>query len=128
MSTAPGTTVLPACPDKPNCVCSQASDERHAIAPLSFTGSPERAHAALLAVLRAMPRTRVVLDEPLHLRAECRSLIFRFVDDVELVIDPKASVVHVRSASRTGYSDLGVNRRRVEGIRAALAAELARAD
>lgn len=64
-----------------------------------------------------MPRTRVVTDESGYLHAECTSLVFRFVDDVEFWFDQRESLVHVRSASRIGHSDLGVNRRRIEHIR-----------
>lgn len=69
-----------------------------------------------------MPRTRIRRDEAAYLHAEFRSLIFRFVDDVEFLLDADAGVIHVRSASRLGYSDLGVNRRRVEAIRQAFSA------
>lgn len=70
-------------------------------------------------VLRAMPRVQIRSDRAGYLHAEFRSLILRFVDDVEFLIDVKAGVIHVRSASRLGYSDLGVNRSRVETIRTA---------
>jgi uncharacterized protein (DUF1499 family) len=74
----------------------------------------------LLQVLSAWPRTRVITSTPDYLHAECRSLLFRFVDDVEVVLDRTAGVIHCRSASRAGHSDLGVNRRRLEAIRVAL--------
>jgi uncharacterized protein (DUF1499 family) len=61
----------------------------------------------------------VVAATPTYLHAEARSLIFRFVDDVEFLIDPGQRRIQVRSASRIGYSDFGVNRRRVERIRQA---------
>jgi uncharacterized protein (DUF1499 family) len=61
-----------------------------------------------------------VEEEAGYLHAVCRSRLFGWADDLELRIDTEAGVVHVRSASRVGYSDLGVNRRRVERLRAAL--------
>ena len=118
---------LPACPDKPNCVSSQApsSDQQHAIAPIAFSGDPDRAWTALQRAIAAMPRTRVVSDGHGYLHAEATSLIFRFVDDLECVIDRAASVIHVRSASRVGHGDMGVNRKRVERLRQRFAREFA---
>lgn len=68
-----------------------------------------------------MPRTRIVKEDGVYLHAEVRSFLFRFVDDLEFLIDTEQSLIHMRSASRTGYSDLGVNRRRVEHVRKAFA-------
>lgn len=107
------------CPASPNCVCSCDAEPGHGISPLRFTGSADDALQRLRKVLVAMPRTRIRRDEAAYLHVECRSLIFRFVDDVEFLLDADVGVIHVRSASRLGYSDLGVNRRRVEAIRQA---------
>ena len=113
---------LAACPSTPNCVCSQASDAVYAIAPLRFDGSPEEAWRRLRQVLADQPRTHIVREEGDYLHVECTSLLFRFVDDVEFVLDRDARVIHFRSASRIGRSDLGVNRQRMEAIRQAFAA------
>jgi uncharacterized protein (DUF1499 family) len=113
---------LAPCPDTPNCVCSQAADDAHRMEPIPFDGDPDAARARLKAVLARMPRTVVVEDRGDYLRAEAVSLVFRFIDDVEFLIDRDAKVIHFRSASRGGRSDLGVNRRRMEAIRAAFAA------
>lgn len=109
--------VLEPCPNRPNCVSSLATGTRHFIEPLHFTDEPGKAWARLKAVLQQQPRTRIVAEQGDYLRAECRSLVFRFVDDVEFVMQPQQQQIQVRSASRTGYSDLGVNRRRVERLR-----------
>ena len=90
--------------------------------PLPFSGSLEAARAKLIEVLRNYPRTRIVREEPDYLKAECRSLIFRFVDDVEFVFDAGAQRIRFRSASRLGRSDFGVNRKRMEEISAAFRA------
>ena len=111
---------LAPCPGSPNCVSSQAEDEAHRVDPVAFEGEPEEAWARLRAVLEVWPRTRVVTATPTYLHAECTSLVFRFVDDVEFLLDHDARVIHVRSASRAGHSDLGANRRRVEAIRRAM--------
>ena len=73
--------------------------------------------------LLAEPRITLVSEEGGYLHAEARSLIFRFVDDIEFLLAPAEGLIHVRSAARTGYSDVGVNRRRVERIRQAFSNE-----
>lgn len=107
------------CPASPNCVCSTASRVEQQIAPLTFTGDPGAALDRLAALLATFPRTQVVKRTDLYLHATSTSLIFRFVDDVEALVDPAAGVIHLRSASRVGYSDLGVNRQRMEALRQA---------
>jgi len=84
--------------------------------PIPFRGTPEEAREALEAVVRSLPRATIAASSRIGIRAEFRSLL-GFVDDVEFRIDGAAGVIHVRSASRTGYWDFGVNRRRVETIR-----------
>lgn len=106
------------CPSSPNCVTSVGgADPDHFVAPLRYQDAREHAKARLQTILRALPRTTIVEDEGVYLHAECTSLVFRFVDDLEFWFDERDSIVHVRSASRVGYSDLGVNRRRIETIR-----------
>ena len=78
---------------------------------------PDEALKRLKQVLLDEPRTTIVTEEGGHLHAETRSFLFRFIDDVEFMLDADNQVIHVRSASRTGYSDFGVNRRRVERLR-----------
>jgi uncharacterized protein (DUF1499 family) len=112
---------LAACPDSPNCVCSQAEDEEHAIAPIRFEGSADDAWRKLHDVVAGWPRTRIVQEDGNYLHAECASLLFRFVDDVEFLLDRDARVIQMRSASRVGRSDLGVNRKRMEEMRQAFA-------
>jgi uncharacterized protein (DUF1499 family) len=110
---------LAPCPDTPNCVSTQAPDEQHRIAPLTFTGSPEEAVQRLKQVIASMPRMEIVAESGDYLHVEATSLIFRFVDDVEFWVDRQAKVIHFRSASRAGRSDLGVNRARMEKFRLA---------
>ena len=121
MTAKPRT--LPPCPDKPNCVSSQAppDDAQHFIKPLSVTGDPGTAWESLRRALAAMPRTRIVEDTGEYLHAEATSLVFRFVDDLECALDRPKSLIHMRSASRVGYSDFGVNRKRVEKLRLLMA-------
>lgn len=108
---------LAACPDKPNCVSSQATEARHAIAPLRYEAAAEPM-IQLQQVVSAMRRTRVVSATDDYLHVEFTSAVVGFVDDVEFYLDRTAQLVHVRSASRVGHYDFGVNRKRVEVIRA----------
>jgi uncharacterized protein (DUF1499 family) len=110
---------LRACPNSPNCVCTQATDEAHRIEPLRFTGSGAEALERLKQVLGALPRTKIVTANADYMHVEFTTMVLRFVDDVEFAIDEKTRTIHFRSASRVGHSDLGVNRRRMEAIRAA---------
>jgi uncharacterized protein (DUF1499 family) len=107
--------VLAACPASPNCVSSQADDERHRIAPLVFTGDPDAAFARLKQVLGRRGDVTIIEDLPDYVRVELRTLLF--VDDGEFLLDRMHNVIHLRSASRLGYSDLGKNRSRVDEIR-----------
>lgn len=107
---------LAPCPESPNCVSSQETDEVHGMEPLAIPLPPERAQELLLEVLQEMPRSKIVTTEPGYVRAEFRSRIFRFVDDVEFYFDKEAGLLHYRSASRLGRSDLGVNRDRMVTI------------
>ncbi len=108
---------LAPCPESPNCVSSMAGDEAHFIEPLSYTGSAEEARERLIETVKSMKRTKIVAEDENYIHAEFTSAIFRFVDDVEFLFDRDANRIHVRSASRVGHSDLGVNRKRVEEIR-----------
>lgn len=111
---------LAPCPDSPNCVSSQATDPRHAIAPFALDRSFGAAKEELRQAAAKLPRAKFISESENYLRFEFRSLIFRFVDDVEFHLDNATKTIHVRSASRVGHSDFGVNRRRIEAIRALL--------
>ena len=108
---------LAPCPSSPNCVSSQSSDDAHRIAPLTYSGRAADAMKKLTVIVQTFPRTSVITISDSYLHAEFTSAIFRFVDDLEFLVDETAEVIHVRSASRMGYSDLGMNRKRIEQIR-----------
>jgi uncharacterized protein (DUF1499 family) len=114
---------LAPCPASPNCVATQSGAGEQRMAPLPFHGTPAEAMARLKQTLQGMPRTRIVTADESYLHAEFVSALFRFVDDVEFLIDPEARVIHFRSASRVGYSDLGANRRRMVAIQRAFCQE-----
>jgi uncharacterized protein (DUF1499 family) len=108
---------LAPCPAKPNCVSSEAQDPDHHVAPLALRGSHVQTLQEIKNVVLSMPRTSLVEERENYLAFTFESLIFRFVDDVEFYVPPQAQAVSVRSASRLGHSDLGVNRKRIEAIR-----------
>lgn len=115
---------LRACPDSPNCVCSTGQSAAHRIEPLVWKGDPQAGLERLAQILQRFPNAECEsIQDQRYLHVEFTSALFRFVDDVEFLADPDAGVIHVRSASRTGRSDLGVNRRRVEEIRRQFTAE-----
>ena len=111
---------LKACPDSPNCVSSRSLDAEHGIDSLAWESSPSEAVAKLKEIILAMDRTSIITETDDYLHAEFKSALLGFVDDVEFQIDGANKIIHVRSASRVGHSDLGVNRERIETIRAEL--------
>ncbi len=115
---------LAAVPSSPNCVSSQApeADAEHYIAPLKFSGSAGEAIAKVKSIVTGMERTEIITEDSSYLYAEFTTKLMGYVDDVEFYADEAAKTLHVRSASRLGKSDLGLNRQRVESIRAQFAA------
>lgn len=108
------------CSWKPNCVNSSTdpkADAGHFVEPLRITGDPAKAWARLVAVVKAAPRVAVVHEDASYLQVEFSSALMGFADDVEFALDAAGGNIHVRSASRLGVRDFGVNRARVESIR-----------
>ena len=115
------TQKLPLCPNSPNCVSSQAAqNDSHFIAPFKIIADMDHAWAAVKQTLITQPRTVITQESTDNLDAEATSLIFRFVDDVKIILDRDHKLIHIRSASRVGYGDFGVNRKRVEQLRSDL--------
>ncbi len=112
------------CPDKPNCVCTQASRAEQRMPPLKFSGSDAQAIERIAAVLSNMPRARIVVQRENYLHAVFSSLVFRFRDDVEFMADRASGQLHFRSAARLGYYDFGANRRRMKRLSELLSDQL----
>ena len=108
---------LSPCPKSPNCVSSLSEDESHYVAPLTYKATPEEAREKLISIIKSMKRSEIVTAEIDYIHATFKSALFGFVDDVEFSFNDQKKIIDVRSASRIGYSDLGVNRKRVEEIR-----------
>lgn len=104
-------------PSSPNCVSTQTDSESHKMEPISYQQDDVDVIRCLREIVLSQPNATVIEETDSYLYAEFRSQIFRFVDDVEFLIDKDSRVVHFRSASRTGHSDLGVNRSRMNRIR-----------
>ncbi len=111
------------CPKSPNCVSSQAKGGQHAIVPFRLAGDPATSWSLIRDMIAAMPRWSIVTVTDSYIHVECKSRIFRFVDDLELYYNSSNNIISIRSASRLGYSDFGVNRRRVERLRTQLRAK-----
>jgi uncharacterized protein (DUF1499 family) len=110
---------LAPCPATPNCVSSQATDA-HRIAPLADAGDGAAAIAKVKQAIATLPGSKIITSADNYVYAEFTSGLMGFVDDVEFYADEAAGVIQVRSASRLGESDLGVNAKRVEAIRSAM--------
>lgn len=112
---------LSPCPNKPNCVSSQAApdDKVHLTRPFPYSGTRPETQTRLRAAIGTVPRLAWVKEDERYWHLTATSRLFRFIDDVEFAFDDEAQVVHVRAASRVGHSDLGVNRKRVGALRKA---------
>ena len=111
---------LAPCPDKPNCVSSDATDEKHRIEPYRLKASPQDAWHGLQNVVAAEEGMTLIEVNDHYLHIEVRSSVMRFVDDTEFALRPDDGIIAVRSVARTGIGDNGVNRERIERIREAL--------
>jgi len=114
---------LAPCGSKPNCVATRGAAPGRTLPPFRFAGTAAAAQEKLKRLCLGMPRVTLAAERPGYLAFEFRSALFRFVDDVEFLFDEGAKQIHFRSASRVGRSDLGVNRKRMETIARAFAAE-----
>ena len=112
---------LAPCPASPNCVASDHAEAAHAIAPFQLAMPAGDAWRAVRSTVAGLPRTEIIVATDDYLHAECRSALFGFVDDLELHLRPAQNLIAARSAARLGHSDCGVNRKRVEKLRALLA-------
>ena len=108
---------LALCPSRPNCVSSLAADKARRMPPIAFTGPVAAAQERLLRVIRLIPRSEIVKDEPGYLAVIFLSRFFGFIDEAEFAFDLKGGVINFRSGARSGYYDFGVNRARLEKIR-----------
>ena len=105
------------CPKTPNCASTQSTDELHKIEPITYDSSLENAKEKIVKIINSMKRTEIITQTENYIHIEFKSKLFKFVDDVEFYFDDREKIIHFKSASRVGRSDLGVNRKRMENIR-----------
>ncbi|MFT4552067.1 MAG: hypothetical protein ACI9S8_000689 [Chlamydiales bacterium] len=104
------------CPNSPNCINSKSDNPTHTIDPLLYEGK-EHPFSLLIPIIEKMSGTSIITQEENYLHVEFRSMLFSFVDDVEFSYEAENKLIHIRSASRSGYYDFGANRKRLERIR-----------
>ena len=114
------------CPSSPNCISTQAAedDKKHYMPALSYSGTMEAAKTKLVGIINDMERTTITENSGTYIHSEFMTPTMKFVDDVEFYFDDANKVIHFRSASRKGYSDMGLNRKRMEAIAAAFNATM----
>lgn len=114
------------CPSTPNCVSSQAdvTDTEHYEAPLPYTIGSKGVIPIVANLVKEGPRSEIMTQTDRYIHATYKSAIFRFVDDVEFLVDPKTKNLHIRSLARMGTGDMGVNRRRVRDLKEKLTPRL----
>lgn len=118
-----GPSGLSSCPKSPNCVSSEANDKQHAIESFCLKGDPNVSWLLIQDEITSMPGGVIITATANYIHVECKSRIFRFIDDLELYFNSSNGIISIRSASRIGYSDFGANRRRVELLRSELRAK-----
>ena len=104
------------CPKSPNCVSTQATENKHKINPINFSGSLNEAKDKIVNIISSLKRSKIITNKDNYIHAEFRTATFKFVDDVEFLFDESEKIIHFRSRARLGYSDMGVNRKRMETI------------
>lgn len=105
------------CPKSPNCVSTQATGNKHKIDPIQFSGSLIEAKDKIINIVSSLKRSKIITNKENYIHVEFRTATFKFVDDVEFLFDDSDKIIHFRSRARLGYSDMGVNRKRMETIR-----------
>jgi len=95
----------------------ESNNSKHRIEPFKYSSSKEESFNKLKEILQNKKRIFIISESKNYIYAECRTAFFKFIDDLEFYFDDVNKIIHVRSASRIGYSDLGVNRRRIKDIR-----------
>ena len=105
------------CPKSPNCVSTQSTDEKHRMEPIQYSSTVDEAKVKIKNIITSFKRTKLITETENYLHFEFRTATFKFVDDVEFYLDDKEKLIHFRSAARLGWSDMGVNRKRMGKIR-----------
>ena len=118
------THQLKPCPESPNCVSTQTQQKSKKMDPIPFELSPKEVIKIIKNVVESLPNTYLETESTHYLHYTFKSKIFRFTDDVEFLMDTEQKLIHFRSASRTGYSDMGVNKKRMTEIKKTIKQEM----
>lgn len=118
-----GNGTMAPCPNSPNCVSTQATDDSQKIEPIPIQGNAAETLDSLEKAIATMPKSQVITRTDNYLYVEFRSSLWNFVDDVEFFVNAEDSVVDARSSARVGYGDGGVNRARYLKIARAMGAQ-----
>ena len=105
------------CPNTPNCVSTQATENKHKADPIQYSGSLNEAKEKIIKIINSLKRSKIITNKENYIHVEFRTATFRFVDDVEFLFDDSEKIIHFRSRARLGYSDMGVNRKRMENVK-----------
>lgn len=107
------------CPKTPNCVSTMApkEDKKHFITPISYNSSQEEAVEKMIQIINSLKGTTITVKDINYIHAIFSTKLLRFKDDVEFYFDDSSKIIHFKSASRIGSSDLGTNRKRMEKIK-----------
>ncbi|MFC7320116.1 DUF1499 domain-containing protein [Halobacillus campisalis] len=105
---------LAPCPKSPNCVSTNTDQRDKLMEPLPFVQSKDTTKTAIKSIIAKMGRSAIKDETDDYIHVVFTSKLLKFKDDVEFYLDDSSGLIHFRSASRTGYSDLGVNRKRME--------------
>ena len=111
---------LKECPTSPNCVSTQTQQEDKKMDPIPFEQDPKEVMEIIKGIVESRPRTNLENESNNLLHYTFKSCLFGFIDDVEFLINAEQKLIHFRSASRTGYSDLGVNKNRMTELKKAI--------
>ena len=117
-----GSAITACATAKPNCVSTYNAEDSFKANPIAFSGDAASALAKLKAAIQTEPNVEVVFENAQQIEVTFKTALFGFCDDARFAINPAANHIEFRSTSRVGYSDLGVNRKRMERIRTAFAA------
>jgi uncharacterized protein (DUF1499 family) len=104
------------CPKSPNCVSTQSLEKKHKMDPLHYESSLEEAKGKIKEITTSLKRAKLIIEKENYLHFEFRTATFKFVDDVEFLFDDTENLIHFRSAARKGWSDMGVNKKRMKKI------------
>ena len=108
---------LGACPNSPNCISSLENDDKHYLDAIEYSITKEQAKEIIIEIVKEEKNSEIITVEDNYIHVIFKSGVFKFIDDLEFVFSENENTINFRSAARSGYSDFGVNRKRLERIK-----------